>query len=115
MKATKTNIRHAVSSMSYNRHSIADLDNEANIDALSNTSRASYQQEVTKLVAKLSQFYGNTWASLTRSRPLHDWERRVIPAETVASVKITASLDNLGNYYVKNGNIFAFKESEPDT
>jgi hypothetical protein len=109
-KSTNTNIEHAVSSLSYNKFSIEDLNKEFELDE-GFAKRTSYQQEVTKLVAKLNQFYGTGWNSLVRRRALVNWSNQPILQETSTTQQISNSLKNLDNYFIQNGNIFKVKET----
>ena len=105
VKATDANITHAVSSLSYNKYSIAELDHEVRLDPLAVFKRTSFEEEVIKLVSKLNTMYGKTWRALTKRTLLKNWDLSIRVGDT-AQQRINTALADLEGYYVKKGNIF---------
>lgn len=112
MKVSPANIQRTVASFSYTEQVVEKLVLEMDAHEIYETKRPSFQTEVDRLVHKLNQIYGHTWASLTATKVLRGWENQLLPQEEVASKKIQQSLDKFGAYYVSSGDIFAFRDTD---
>lgn len=111
---TEENIKRTVKSLSFMNFVTESTLAHMGIDGVHASSKPPYTQEINKMVSKLNETVGSTWASLKTRKPLKVLDGNAIDEAEYPWVKIDAALKEFPKWIGEHSDVFTMDHTFVD-